>query len=135
MTMAAGLATLKYIDENRNEVYLKLYELGAKARAGLTKIFNEAKIDVQVTGEGSVFLTHFLNNRVRSIRNSVDAALSDHDLLYKYHMGLLALHQIFFLPSKMAAISSVHTTTDITHLLDATRSLVDSGRLTSEKHS
>ena len=135
MTMAAGLATLNYIDENRNEIYRKINELGTKARAGLTKIFSEAKIDVQVTGEGSLFLTHFLNNKVRNIRNAADAALSNHDLLYKYHMGLIAFHQIFFLPSKMGAISSVHSNTDINHLLDATRALVDSGRLSSEKHS
>jgi glutamate-1-semialdehyde 2,1-aminomutase len=134
MTMAAGLATLKYIDKNKDEIYNKINDLGAKARAGLTKIFSEAKIDVQVTGEGSLFLTHFLNNKVRSIRNSADAALSDHDLLYRYHMGLIALHQIFFLPSKMGAISSVHTNFDIAHLLDATRSLVDSGRLTFGTH-
>jgi glutamate-1-semialdehyde 2,1-aminomutase len=135
MSMAAGLATLNHIDKNREEIYRKINELGAKARAGLTKIFGEAKIGVQVTGEGSVFLTHFLNNKVTSIRNSADAALSDQELLYKYHMGLIALHQIFFLPSKMGAISSVHTNIDITHLLDATRSLVDSGMLVSEKHS
>jgi len=134
MTMAAGLATIKYIDKNKDEIYNKINDLGAKARAGLAKIFSEAKIDVQVTGEGSLFLTHFLNNKVRSIRNSADAALSDRDLLYRYHMGLIALHQIFFLPSKMGAISSVHTNTDIARLLDATRSLVDSGRLTFGTH-
>jgi glutamate-1-semialdehyde 2,1-aminomutase len=135
MTMAAGLATLNHIDKNSDEIYPKIDNLGRKVRAGLTKIFGEAKIDVQVTGEGSVFLTHFLNNGVRSIRNATDAALTDQDLLYKYHMGLLALHQIFFLPSKMGAISSVHTNIDITHLLDATTSLVESGMLVSEKHS
>jgi len=134
MSMAAGIATLNHIDKNSDEIYRKINELGTKVRAGLTKIFDEAKIDVQVTGEGSIFLTHFLNNKVRSIRNATDAALTDQDLLYKYHMGLVALHQIFFLPSKMGAISSVHTNIDITHLLDATRSLVDSGML-SEKHS
>jgi glutamate-1-semialdehyde 2,1-aminomutase len=101
----------------------------------LAKIFREAKIDVEVTGEGSLFLTHFLNNKVRTIRNATDAAMSDLGLLYRYHMGLMALHQIFFLPLKMGAISSMHTDIDIAHLLEGTRLLVNSGILSSEKDS
>ncbi|MDP9287583.1 MAG: aspartate aminotransferase family protein, partial [Thermoproteota archaeon] len=135
MSMAAGLATINYLNKNRDEIYQKINELGAKARAGLAKIFKEANIDVQVTGEGSLFLTHFLNNKVRSISNAADVAMSDLGLLHRYHLGLIALHQIFFLPLKMGAISSVHTEGDITHLLEATRLLVNSGILSSEKDS
>ena len=109
-----------------NWIYQKIDELGSNARAGLAKIFREAKIDVQVTGDGSLFLTHFQKKKVR---NATDAATSDQELLHKYHMGLIALHQIFFLPSKMGAISVVHTDKDVTHLLDASRSLAESGIL------
>jgi glutamate-1-semialdehyde 2,1-aminomutase len=126
MTMAAGFATINYLKKNRNWIYQKIDELGSNARAGLAKIFREAKIDVQVTGEGSLFLTHFQKKKVR---NAADAATSDQELLHKYHMGLIALHQIFFLPSKMGAISVVHTDKDVTHLLDASRSLAESGIL------
>jgi glutamate-1-semialdehyde 2,1-aminomutase len=126
MTMAAGFATINYLKKNRNWIYQKIDELGSNARAGLAKIFREAKIDVQVTGEGSLFLTHFQKKKVR---NAADAATSDQELLHKYHMGLIALHQIFFLPSKMGAISVVHTDNDVTHLLDASRSLAESGIL------
>ncbi|MFY9870666.1 MAG: aminotransferase class III-fold pyridoxal phosphate-dependent enzyme, partial [Candidatus Nitrosopolaris sp.] len=129
MTMAAGFATIDYINKNRNWIYQKIDRLGSNVRTGLAKIFAEAKIDVHVTGEGSLFLTHFQNKKVRSIRNATDAATSDQELLHKYHMGLIALHQIFFLPSKMGAISAVHTSKDITHLLDASRLLAESGIL------
>jgi len=95
----------------------------------LAKIFTEAKINAQITGEGSLFLTHFQNHKVRNIRNATDVAMSDQESLYKYHMGLMALHQIFFLPLKMGAISLVHTDKDIAHLLDASRSLMESGSL------
>jgi glutamate-1-semialdehyde 2,1-aminomutase len=131
MTMAAGFATIDYINKNRNWIYQKIDTLGSNARTGLAKIFTEAKIDVQVTGEGSLFLTHFQN---RKVRNATDAAISDQELLHKYHMGLLALHQIFFLPSKMGAISAVHTNKDIKHLLDASRLLAESG-IISYKHA
>jgi glutamate-1-semialdehyde 2,1-aminomutase len=129
MTMAAGYATISYLHKNSDSVYEKINKLGSNARAGLAKIFTEAKIDVQVTGEGSLFLTHFQNHKVRNIRNATDVAMSDQESLYKYHMGLMALHQIFFLPLKMGAISLVHTDKDITHLLDASRSLTESGSL------
>ncbi len=129
MTMAAGYATINYLHKNSDRVYEKINRLGSNARAGLAKIFTEAKVDVQITGEGSLFLTHFQNHKVRSIRNATDVAMSDQESLYKYHMGLMALHQIFFLPLKMGAISLVHTDKDITHLLDASRSLMESGSL------
>jgi glutamate-1-semialdehyde 2,1-aminomutase len=129
MTMAAGYATINYLHKNSDRVYQKINKLGSNARAGLAKIFTEAKIDVQVTGEGSLFLTHFQNHKVRNIRSATDVAMSDQESLYKYHMGLMALHQIFFLPLKMGAISFVHTDKDITHLLDASRSLTESGSL------
>jgi glutamate-1-semialdehyde 2,1-aminomutase len=129
MTMAAGFATIDYINKNRDRIYRKIDTLASNARTGLAKIFTEAKIDVQVTGEGSLFLTHFQN---RKIRNAADAAISNQELLHKYHMGLLALHQIFFLPSKMGAISTMHTDKDIRRLLDASRLLAESGVLSPD---
>jgi glutamate-1-semialdehyde 2,1-aminomutase len=127
MTMKAGLATLKYLDENKDEIYSKIDSLGAKARSGLTKIFSEANINTHVTGEGSLFLTHFLNEKVRTIKNAVDVALSDQKSLYRYHLALMALHQIFFLPGKMGAISYEHTEADVDRLLLATQAILDSG--------
>lgn len=129
MTMAAGFATISYLNKNKQSIYQRINELGSKARIGLAKVFKEGKIDVQVTGEGSLFLTHFLNKEARTIRNATDVAISDQELLHRYHMGLIALHQIFFLPSKMGAISLVHTNKDITYLLNASRSLVEAGIL------
>jgi glutamate-1-semialdehyde 2,1-aminomutase len=127
MTMIAGLATLKFLDENKQEIYTKIDRLGTKTRSGLTKVFLEAKIDAIVTGEGSLFLTHFLNGKVRTIKNSTDAAEANLKLLYRYHLALMAFHQIFFLPLKMGAISYAHTEADINRLLMATQTIVQSG--------
>jgi glutamate-1-semialdehyde 2,1-aminomutase len=127
MTMKAGLATIKYLDENKDEIYSKIDSLGAKARSGLTKIFSDANINIHVTGEGSLFLTHFLNEKVRTIKNAIDVALSDQKSLYRYHLALMALHQIFFLPGKMGAISYEHTEADVDRLLVATQAILDSG--------
>jgi glutamate-1-semialdehyde 2,1-aminomutase len=52
-------------------------------------------------------------------------------LLRKYHLALIAKHNIFFLPKKMGAISSIHTMKDAELLIDATQQIVQS-RLLSQ---
>jgi glutamate-1-semialdehyde 2,1-aminomutase len=125
--MTAGLATINYLKKNKNNVYSKINRLGDNARKGLAKIFSEAKTDIEVTGIGSLFLTHFLSDKVTKIRNAVDVAMSNQELLRKYHMALLAKHGIFFLPLKMGAFSEAHNDDDLKELFSATSSIIDSG--------
>ena len=127
VTMTAGLATINYLKKNKNNVYSKINRLGDNARKGLAKIFSEAKTDIEVTGIGSLFLTHFLSDKVTKIRNAVDVAMSNQELLRKYHMALLAKHGIFFLPLKMGAFSEAHNDDDLKELFSATSSIIDSG--------
>ena len=127
VTMTAGLATINYLKRNKNNIYSKINRLGDNARKGLAKIFSEAKTDIEVTGIGSLFLTHFLSDKVSKVRNAVDVAMSDQELLRKYHMALLAKHGIFFLPLKMGAFSEAHDDNDLKRLFSATNSIVDSG--------
>jgi glutamate-1-semialdehyde 2,1-aminomutase len=127
VTMTAGLATINYLKRNKNNIYSKINRLGDNARKGLAKIFSEAKTDIEVTGIGSLFLTHFLSDKVSKVRNAVDVAMSNKELLRKYHMALLAKHGIFFLPLKMGAFSEAHDDNDLKRLFSATNSIVDSG--------
>src|SRR5919198_2699473 len=129
LTMTAGLATLKYLQENKNRVYEKLDRLGNITRTGLTKIFSEAKINAEITGIGSLYLTHFLDNSVRKIANASDVAMSNRHLLKKYHFAMMANYGIFFLPLKMGVFSDAHDENDARKLLSATRSIVSSGIL------
>src|SRR5919197_1864129 len=129
ISMTAGLATLKYLKENNNRVYKKLDKLGNIARNGLTKIFSEAKIDAEITGISSLYLTHFLGNSVKKITNASDVAMSNRQLLKKYHIAMMANHGIFFLPLKMGAFSDAHDENDVRKLLSATRSILSSGIL------
>jgi glutamate-1-semialdehyde 2,1-aminomutase len=131
VTMTAGLATLKYLKEHKKRIYTKIDKLGKNTRNGLKKIFAEAKINVQVTGSGSLYLTHFLNNMVNKISNATDAAMSDKELLRRYHLAMMAKHKIFFMPLKMGAFSEAHDENDVERLLSATRSIVDSGLLSA----
>jgi glutamate-1-semialdehyde 2,1-aminomutase len=131
MTMTAGLLTLTYLKKNRQQVYSKLERLGGMARKGLDKLFAESGIPCQVTGIGSMFLTHFTKN---AITDATDVAMSNRDLLKAYHLALMASHGIFFLPTKMAALSFAHEQSDIEKLLDATEKIITDSRLFEQQH-
>jgi glutamate-1-semialdehyde 2,1-aminomutase len=126
LTMTAGYATLDYISKNRQTVYNKINKLGDIARNDLKKLFSDYGLKTEVTGLGSLFLTHFLSNKVNEITNANDVALSDNDTLTKYHFSLMAKYGIFFLPHKMGAISIVHDVKDIQSLINATEKIIES---------
>jgi glutamate-1-semialdehyde 2,1-aminomutase len=129
VTMTAGLTTINYLKMNKDSIYPKIDNLGNEVRRGLNKIFSDAKINVQVTGTGSLFQVHFLNELVTSITNSKDVTLSNRELSKKYSLALMANHGIFFLPLKMGALSEAHNGYDVKKLLSATKSLLDLGFL------
>jgi len=134
LTMTAGYTTLDYIGKNRKTVYNKINKLGDIARNGLKKLFSDYGLKTEVTGIGSLFLTHFLSNKVSEITNANDVALSDNDTLTKYHFSLMAKYGIFFLPHKMGAISIVHDAKDIQSLINATEKIIESDILTIMKN-
>lgn len=134
LTMTAGYATIDYISKNRQAVYNKINKLGDMARNGLKKLFSDYGLKTEVTGLGSLFLTHFLSNKVNEITNANDVALSDNDTLTKYHFSLMAKYGIFFLPHKMGAISLVHDVKDIQSIINATEKIIESDILTIMKN-
>lgn len=134
LTMTAGYATIDYISKNRQTVYNKINKLGDIARNGLKRLFSDYGLKTEVTGLGSLFLTHFLSNKVNQITNANDVALSDNDMLTKYHFSLMAKYGIFFLPHKMGAISIVHDVKDIQSLINATEKIIESDILTIMKN-
>jgi glutamate-1-semialdehyde 2,1-aminomutase len=129
LTMTAGYTTLDYISKNRQTVYNKINKLGDIARNGLRKVLSDYRMKTQVTGIGSLFLTHFLSDKVNEITNANDVALSDYKMLFGYHFSLMAKYGIFFLPHKMGAISIVHNSKDVQRLINATEKIIKSGIL------
>jgi glutamate-1-semialdehyde 2,1-aminomutase len=121
MTMTAGLKTLNFLKKNKQQVYSKIDRLGDMARKGLAKLFAESGIPCQVTGVGSLFLVHFGKT---DVHDAIDVATSDRELLRKYHLALMANYRIFFLPTKMGALSYVHEEGDVKKLLEATEKII-----------
>jgi glutamate-1-semialdehyde 2,1-aminomutase len=132
MTMTAGLMTLEFLKKNKHQVYSKIDRLGGIARKGLAKLFAESGIPCQVTGAGSMFLTHFGKS---AIMDATDVAKSNRELLKRYHLALMANHGIFFLPTKMAALSFAHEESDVEKLLDATDKVIIDSKFFKQQYS
>jgi glutamate-1-semialdehyde 2,1-aminomutase len=124
--MTAGIMTLDFLKRNKQQVYRKIDRLGLMARKGLTKLFADSGIPCQVTGVGSIFLTHFGKT---AVLNASDVAKSNRELQREYHLALMANHGIFILPTKMAAISFAHEKRDIEKLLNATEKIITNTNL------
>ncbi len=117
LTMTAGYHTLKYL-KNNPIVYEKINSLGDIARKELSKLFKELEIESEITGIGSLFMIHFLNDKVKKINNALDVSLSNTELLLNYNLALIAKHGIFFLPRKMGAFSYAHEKEDVYKLVE-----------------
>ena len=61
LTVAAGLAMLRYLKDHAAEVYPQLDSNGEKIRQGIQAALRQNGIKTAVTGIGSLFQTHFLH--------------------------------------------------------------------------
>lgn len=119
-SMVAGAATLNIL-RNNPTIYQKINRLGEQIRDGVGKILKNKS---QITGSGSLFMVHFPKNTDIPIKNAAMASGCDQDMLYNYHMYLIAKEKIFFLPGKLGALSNVHEESDVKNLIQATERFV-----------
>lgn len=114
ITMTAGIATLEALENGR--AISKLNQRGNYIRKKLKDVFERKNMDVQVTGLGSLWHTHFSKE---TIEDADAAARADKEGLEKYHLHLIE-NGIFFLPGKAGALSTAHTEADLEELLSRT---------------
>ena len=110
ITMTAGLATLKILEDGR--LINKLNMLGDNIREQLREIFDANGVDVQVTGAGSIFNTHFTKEEVRDANAAFRA---DRNKLVDYNLKLIE-NGVFFLPTHSGALSTAHSKADVEKL-------------------
>jgi glutamate-1-semialdehyde 2,1-aminomutase len=114
ITMKAGLVTLKLLEDGR--LISSLNRTGKKIREQLREMFEASGIDVQVTGDSSLFNVHFTKER---IKDANDAFRADRKRLVDYNFNLIA-NGVFILPTHDAALSTAHSEADIDELLSET---------------
>ncbi|MGC8895728.1 MAG: aspartate aminotransferase family protein [Candidatus Bathyarchaeia archaeon] len=120
ITMTAGLATLKILEDGR--LINRLNRLGDKIREKLREIFEAKGIDVQVAGTGSIFNVHFTKEELKDA-NVVFRA--DRKKLADYHSKLIT-NGVFFLPTHNGTLSTAHTKDDIEKLFSETENYAKS---------
>ena len=110
LTMAAGLATLKYLRRNKRTVYPALNRLGEEARNRLDRAFSEAGVQGKTTGAGSMFMPHFGRPPYGA---AASAASESH--AKRFSLGLIE-RGIFVLPGHLCGLSTCHSGRDIGEL-------------------
>ncbi len=116
VAMAAGLATLKYINRNKN-FYNELEKKSAALEKGLRDNFQKTGVPGVVNRAGSMFTMFFTpGNRVNSYG---DVMTCDTELFARYFNELLK-EGIYLAPSQFEAcfVSSAHTHSDIQQTID-----------------
>lgn len=114
MTMVAGLATLRMLEDGR--LINHLNKRGDKLRRELSDVFERGHVPMQVTGVGSLWHTHFTAEPVRDARA---AAKADKEKLAGYHRFLLE-KGLFFLPTKTGSLATAHSKNDLDRLVTET---------------
>jgi glutamate-1-semialdehyde 2,1-aminomutase len=114
VTMAAGLATLKLLEDSK--FIENLNRTGARVRRELLNIFERHKIDAQLTGAGSIFNTHFTKEKVN---DAIAAYRADRKKLIDYDLALIA-NGLFFLPTHNGVLSTAHSEDDLEKLFTET---------------
>lgn len=120
MTATAGLATLDVIEDE--PVYEYTEAQGDRVRAGLATIYEEHRIDAEVLGMSSMFLSHFQPQAPLDDVAAVEMK-TNRDALQEFHMRLRD-RGYYFLPGHVGSISYQTTEEHLDGFLDAARDVV-----------
>jgi glutamate-1-semialdehyde 2,1-aminomutase len=117
LAMAAGLATLKVLEREKDSLYPKLEALSAKLCDGLSALAKEADIDYTGVRMGSMF-TGFFN--AGPVTDYATATHSDAARFGRYFRGMLE-RGIYLAPSQYETgfMSGAHAEQDVYATLDA----------------
>jgi len=122
VTMAAGLATLKQLEDGT--LIRGLNRTGIRVRKELLGIFEKHGLDAQVTGAGSIFNTHFTNSEVK---DAMAAFTADRKRLINYALTLIS-KGIFLLPTHNGVLSTEHSQSDVEKLFTETENYARQAR-------
>lgn len=118
VVMTAGLATLKELEDGR--IQSQLNKRGNNIRQKLSEIFERKNVDAQVTGVSSLFQTHFTHKKLKDVDGVYRA---DRKKLEDYHLYLIT-KGVFFLPTKVGALSRAHSEEDLENLIAETENYI-----------
>lgn len=121
IAMAAGLAQLKVLNQNR-EIYEKIDALAQKLAEGFKAIADELEFPIWVNGVGSLVGVFFTKEKV----DNFEKAKTSNTKLYAKYFNYMLKEGIYLAPSQFEAmfVSYSHTEEDIQRTLDAARKVL-----------
>jgi len=119
LAMAAGIATLRRLKRERNQIYPALERSSATVVEGIAKVAGDHGQEITTNRVGSMFTWFFQNGEVRTWD---DAALSDTSKFAEFHRGMRE-RGVYLPPSQFEAafMSASHSAEDIERTIDAAR--------------
>ncbi len=113
--IAAAEATLRILDERREEVYGTLYARGRQLMAGLREAAARVGVPMLVDGPGPVFQTYFTD--APAVRDYRDFARTDRAMMTRLHAALLD-RGVNMVPRGLWFLSTAHTEADVAATVD-----------------
>jgi len=122
--VAAAIATLKKLKDNKSEIYGHINSLGKQMEEGLNNLLSELNTPITVVRQGSAFVVYFMDHAPIDWLDIAKNNNSSLDLRYRKE---LILEGIFHFPqqTKQGSISFAHTISDINETLSKTEKVVD----------
>ncbi|MEU7855945.1 glutamate-1-semialdehyde 2,1-aminomutase [Nonomuraea sp. NPDC049141] len=114
--IAAAEATLRILDEQRDEVYGTLYARGRELMRGLAEAAAKAGVPMLVDGPGPVFQIYF--TEASAVRNYRDFAATDRAMMGRLHAALLD-QGVNMVPRGLWFLSTAHTEADVAATVEA----------------
>lgn len=118
IAMASGYTVLKYLSDNKNEIYSYLKSLTTYLSEGLQDVIKKTNIPYQINSVGSMISVHFCENEVIDFAS---AQKGDNDIFKKYFHEMLK-NGIYLPPSAYETwfVSAAHNENDILKTIEAT---------------
>ena len=119
LAMAAGIATVRYLKENKDEIYPQLEKLGAQLVDGITAAAKEKNVPLCSNRVGSMFTWFF---QPGPVTDWATASKSDSQAFGKF-FGKMLDQGIYLPPSQYEAafLSAAHTEEDIQKAIAAAK--------------
>jgi len=117
LAMAAGLATLRYLRDNRRTFYNELEERAHTLVTGITEAAHQSGLALTHNRVGSMFTWFFTNTTVQDFAT---ASASDTARFGRFHRAMLELG-VFLPPSQFEAcfLSAAHSDEDVSRTVAA----------------
>jgi glutamate-1-semialdehyde 2,1-aminomutase len=117
LAMAAGIATLRYLHDHKDQVYPQLEETTAALAAGIASAARDAGLAVETNRAGSMVTWFFTESPVHDFTT---ACLADTEIFGRFHRAMLDLG-IWLPPSQFEAafLSTALTSADVQETIRA----------------